>query len=383
MFNQMFCDVISTTFLLMVVLAYQCNTLADLQATNPCCVETSSLDYFICEGLCEFPPFSPDAVEVSVEGGVFDAILSDHFPDSVQTIIIRNCAISNISSGAFKQLGNLVHVEFYNTTLNTIEGNAFKDLVFKSPPTAIQTDVVLSLMFNHCVIRVLDKDAFNNIGGVELLQFSDTVISSAHKSTFKNIDMQDGLIELTDVTVLDDDDFLNLAFITSVTETRIEGLIQNKLSSSLLNWSGQQHTLFNSSFVDIDEDLSERSYDEDGLSWSQVDIYCGEDIEWLMEDRSSIPEEMLNSLYCNGPLHLVGQMVSELDEDEWRDEVFSVDSDDSVSTLVISIIIVCVIVVILLVLGLVLYCKKQQKKNESDRAPIIRSGVAIVSSEKN
>ena len=380
MYRKVSCYILSTTLLLVLFEVLPSNSRKLNKEDDPCCVALEeSPDHFTCEGSCQFPVFSKDATDVRVIGGHFSDIKSNHFPETVQNIVISGSTIEDIHSFAFHFLHHLVHIKFYDTQIDTINDEAFTYLEFKSPTVSIVSEARPSLIFKQCTLIEVDGDAFYNIQGLEFLQFIDTDLRSADSDAFKEVNMLEGLIEVIRVNVFDGDDFPDLDDIRGVTETRIQNLEQNKLSRSLLSWSGRKHTMENSGFVDIDEDLSERSYDENGLNWHQIDIYCGEDIEWLMEDRSSIPEEMLSSLYCNGPQNLVGQMVSALDEDEWRDEVFS---EDSMSTIVIIVIIVCVIVVILLIIGLVIYCKKKQRKPAPDGAPAIRSQVATVSTVK-
>ena len=380
MFLKTSCHMISTTFLLILIYVCPLDTIHIEEIRSDCCIE-SSANHFICQGSCQFPQFTPDATEVSVVGGYFAHIDSHHFPGTVQTILIIGSTIDDIDSHAFYKLRNLVHIEFYKTQITRIREDAFTDLVFKSPLVNITTEATLSFIFNQSTIREIEENGVHDINDVEFFQFIDVVVRTANHRAFYKIGMKDGVIELTRVEVVDDAGAINLEFFKGVTETRIRGLSQNMLSSGLLNRDGQTHSMVYSSFVDIDEDLAGRSYNEDVLIWGQVDIYCGEDIEWLIVDKSSIPGEMLNSLHCNGPQSLEGQRVSELTEDYWRDKVFP---DDSLSPLLIIIIIGCAIIAISVIIGIVIcICRRKQEKPASNGIPVVKPEDVIVPSERN
>ena len=298
---------------------------ADVKPASSCCEEIED-DHYVCEDGCrEFPDFFfSTPTNVSVTGGDFDVIPWWSFPSYGKIITLRNFRVGSIDEEAFDDtLDRVFTILFDGITIGRIKSKAFDRVHFRPTnefPTGGEDDQ--SIKFINCKILSLHNNAFYGITGLKKLTFENTFIGSTERAerTFNQVEMEGGLVELKHVTVNNKQGFPHLDRIKNVSEVYIEDLHQYALSNDLVDPEVHTHTLKSSTFNITQENLSNQNYDDVILSWSDVTVHCGDDIDWLMKDKDSIPDEMLNSLVCNGPERLAGEHVADLSEEEWEDE---------------------------------------------------------------
>ena len=285
-----------------------------------CCDDREHSGHYICEDGCrQFPWWSYGSTNISITGGDFRYISMFAFPDTAKIITIRQCSIGYIDSQAFNRLKCLFVLKFQDVIVGRINSDAFNDLEFKVTeefPTRTEDD--LSFQFLSSTLGIIETNAFRSINLVKQLTFTDVTITAADNEAFRDVTMADeGHISLRNVIAHSPQGFPGIDRIRNVSEVYIEDLHQYALSNDLVDQEVHTHTLKSSTFNITQENLSNQNYDDVILYWSDVTVHCGDDIDWLMKDKDSIPGEMLNSLVCNGPERLAGEHIADLSEEEW------------------------------------------------------------------
>ena len=337
-------------------------------------------EVYICEDCTNFPRIDPNAVHVEILNSHFCDIPEESFPPEVESITMRDCHIQTIKKCAFEKLDQLETIALDSVTISKIENSAFHDLEFTDVKMSAPTERSV-LRFTSCAIGEIEEGAFDRIKNVNDILFEDTTIGSCDDHSFDEVTMgtQLGTVSLRSVTVGDGDEFLNMDDIFNVHEVNIEDLVQKTLSRSLIGGSHPvRHSMSSSTFSEIDEDLSEDNYEQMEIMWSDINVHCGEDIEWLITDKTSVPPEMLNSLVCTGPGDLNGQKVADLEEADWAEAVSSSD----LSVVVIIAIVIGVLILLLVLIAFVVYCVRKNRPPAPIVTPTVPIAVVIANEKK-
>ena len=350
---------------------------ADFRLVRSCCEpESGNRDHYICAPDCdEFPQGWGHGVDdVAVTGGQFQNLHSFSFPSTVRVVSLRRCSFEQIDYDSFDQ-DRLVTVKFEAVDIGWIRPDAFTDARFRySDDFSTGGPDDQSLQFLNCTIGRLSVNSFNMVSGLKKLSFVNTKIASVEDTgmigeIFRQVEMEEGIIELASVTVIDVKGFPRIDRIMNVSEVHIEDLHQYALSNDLVDPEVHTHTLKSSTFNITQENLSTQNYDDVILSWSDVTVHCGDDIDWLMKDKDSIPGEMLNSLVCNGPERLVGEHVADLSEEEWEGHVPTVATSDDDSGVGFAVLLIIIMLGIILAVGvlvmIVMLYRCQRSRTES------------------
>ena len=278
-------------------------------STKACCDDVGEQEHFICESSCRtFPQFDPHAKDISIRGGNFDEISIFTFPEHIKYIDIRDCSIQIIKAGAFAQLIQVVKMEFQSVNITHIQSKAFTHLNFGKSKGGRSFDTLLS--FSNCNIQSVEYTAFNIIQGLDMIRFQKTTIFHSHDEAFRRIFMKRGTIRLFRVEVVIGN-FPDISNIRNIVDIYIDRLQQNTLSSSLLG-APRIHSMTNCTFIKIDNNFLDIPSIRFIIIWHTIRVNC-DNINQMISLVSRLPPQIIHSLECIHPRHLVGVNVIDLE----------------------------------------------------------------------